>query len=251
MIPRQTMKTQPLIFLYNHLPRQFLLQLLGFLLYFPLLGQQVILSNEQPSGGIFSPTLYSQDVPVGYSYPSDISPAYSSQTGWDIGDLLEEPEFFEEKSFSLSIGIGLRTNVNLTDRVAEIDQIDAKGQIPGISLILERQVWENLGVGISLGYQSWKFSPLKYTYHYVTGGVRAAYHINLDFIENLDLYLGGGASYRMILLTNSERDISESAITPHLLFGSRYYLTETLGVFIEISDDTNSWVKIGSTLYFE
>ncbi len=227
-----------------------LLPFLWLILSFPLVGQQVVgNSHLYLSEDFGSPPTKSN--PISSSYSSSELEAVNSLLGWDFEDLFDEPDFFEEKSLSISLALGLRTNVNLSDRVAELDQIDVEALIPGVSLLLERQIWDNLGLGISLSYQSWEFSPLNYTYQYITGGLRTSYHLNLDFIEKLDPYLGAGASFRMILLSNSERNISENRVTPHLILGSRYYLNETIGVFIEVSDDTNSWFKVGSTLYFE
>ena len=166
---------------------------------------------------------------------------------WDWKALLEEPNFFAEESSIIQIGVGLLSTVNVKDRAAEQDLIDVDFFIPSLHLMYERQVWKNLGAGASFSTQIWEVPTLGYQYRYYTLGLRAAYHLNI--IDQLDPYIALGTTYRRMVLTNSNRNISESKMTFHIVIGGRYYFTEKIGGHLEIGNDMTSWFKLGLSYY--
>ena len=171
----------------------------------------------------------------------------SQNFGWDWKDLFEEPDFFEKNSYSILLGVGFRSTVDLDQRSAELNQVDVKTMVPAVHLIVERQVWNNIGAGLSLGTQIWSVPILDYQYRYYTGGLRATYHFNV--LDKLDPYVGMGATYRRMELTNNDRNVVESKFTGHFILGVRYYLTNTIGAYLEMGDDTTSWFKFGVSFY--
>lgn len=176
-------------------------------------------------------------------YPLDID--------WDWQSLFTEPDFFEKNSAVFQFGIGFINTVNLAARASELDQIDVDPITPGINFLYERQVWNNFGAGIIFGAQFWKVPVLDYQYQYYTAGLRVNYHLNpgLDALKKFDPYVGSAAVYRMMVLTNTNRNISKSDITFHLIAGVRYYLGTHWAAFAEIGDDTTSGLKVGMTYY--
>lgn len=175
--------------------------------------------------------------------PAPFDAAFSRD--WE--DLFEEPEFFEERGAVIQSGIGIRSTVDLEDQAAALDQVDVKPLFPAVNLTVERQVWRNFGAGLTLGTQFWTVPVLKYQYRYYTGGLRAAYHFNIT--DKLDPYLGVGATYRLMQLTNTERNISESMITAHFIAGARYYLTDVVGAYLEVGGHSTSWFNLGLCFY--
>ena len=171
-----------------------------------------------------------------------------SNFNWDPEDLIDELEKFEAKSWVLQIGIGLNSDLNLKASVQELEGLEVESFIPSLNLTLEKNIWNNLGVGITLGGQAWKISVLNYQYRYITGGIRLAYHVNIA--EKLDPYFGVGGTYRNLSLRNKDSSISNHKITGTWLIGARYYLKEKIATFIEIGNDQPSWFKAGFAFYF-
>jgi opacity protein-like surface antigen len=166
--------------------------------------------------------------------------------GW-LEDLFSEPDKFLHRSTVFQFGIGLRSNVNLLDKAQELNQFDARTLTPALSLTLEKNIGNNIGVGITLGNRIWRVPKLNYQYRYYTGGLRATYHFNV--MDKLDPYVGGAVSYHRVSLTNLERNTSQSKVTGSVVLGARYYLTEHLGGFFEIGNDAMSWFKAGMVFY--
>lgn len=168
-----------------------------------------------------------------------------------LEDLLDEPEYFEKGSSLISIGSALFANVNVDERAAELDQVDAAVLIPGIYLSYERQLIHNLGVGLTLGTQVWRVPVLNYRYRYYTAGLRTTYHFNIDAVEKLDPYIGFAGTYRRMFLTNKTRNESgEAKVSAHLIGGVRYYFTRKIGAHLEFGNDMTGRLKVGATFYF-
>ncbi len=164
-----------------------------------------------------------------------------------LSEIIEEPEKFGPKSSVFQLGIGFVSDVNLANRVQELDQLDVKMITPALSITYERNVWNNVGVGITLANQIWRVPVFNYQYRYYSGGIRATYHFNI--LDKLDPYVGGSVSFRFLSLTNKQENIHHSKVSGSWVIGARYYLTERFGGFFEAGDDALSWFKIGLTYY--
>jgi hypothetical protein len=166
---------------------------------------------------------------------------------WDFVDLFDELERFEEKSMVLQLGIGIGSDIDLNELSVEVNQLDVEPFIPALSITLEKNVWNNLGVGLTLGGRVWEVPIFDYQYRYYIGSLRSAYHFNI--MDKLDPYIGASATFRYLELTNTETKINNTKLTASMLVGARYYLTERLGGFIEIGNDALSIFKTGLVFY--
>lgn len=176
----------------------------------------------------------------------DSSPA-TGIVDWASG-LLDEPSHFGYRSTVLQLGLGFASNVNLKEQALLLDGWDAKLLSPAVNLTFEKNVWNNLGVGITLANQNWQVPEFGYRYLYFSGGLRASYHLNT--IDNLDTYLGIIATYSRMHLTNGSFNTFNHTVTASWIFGARYYFKERTGVFLEIGDDGLSYLKTGLSFYF-
>lgn len=167
--------------------------------------------------------------------------------GWEFTDLFDEPEQFEASSSVWQFGIGFRSDLNLQVTSDAVNQLDVKGLLPALTLTYERQVWNNVGVGLTVGYQMWKVPIFGYQYRYYTGALRAAYHFNVT--DQLDPYIGGCATFRRLDLANDGNNLHNWKITGSFLIGVRYYLSERFGLVFEIGDEGPSWFKGGVAFY--
>lgn len=166
---------------------------------------------------------------------------------WDWQSLFSEPYHFERRSSIIQVGMGVVGTVDVAGRAAELDQVDVKTFLPALHLMYERQVWENVGVGLSVGTQMWKVPVFNYQYRYYTGGLHAAYHFNV--LEKLDPYLALGATYRRMVLTNTDRRVANDQVTPHFLIGARYYFKPKMGAYLEWGRNTTAGLKFGLAFY--
>ncbi len=166
------------------------------------------------------------------------------------------PPTFVTESSVVQVGIGLLSNVNLKEQAYENDFFQTSLIYPAISLTYERNIWNNFGLGLSVATQSWKVPPLtidrqeyNFRYRYHGLGIRATYHLN--FHPRLDSYLGITTSVRYMDIASSgeifDRNFNLDAA---FLVGMRFYITDTIGVFLEVSDETLSWCTTGFTFNF-
>ncbi|MEO1259842.1 MAG: hypothetical protein AAFZ15_13700 [Bacteroidota bacterium] len=184
---------------------------------------------------------------TGNPWKKDVySPPPFDVLGW-LGELFEEPEKFGHKSWVIQPGIGIRSNVNLSDRAQELNQLDVNMVTPALSLTIEKNIGHNIGVGLTFGNRIWRVPKFNYQYRYYLGSLRGTYHFNI--MDKLDPYIGGAVSFRRISLTNLEQSTHESKVAGSFIFGARYYLTNHLGGFVEIGDDAMSWFKAGISFY--
>ncbi len=145
------------------------------------------------------------------------------------------------------MGIGFRSDINLAERAQELDQLDVEMVVPAMSLTYEKNIGNNIGLGITLAAQIWKVPVFNYQYRYYSGGLRATYHFNIH--EKLDPYIGGALSYRRMSLTNQDQNTQNWKVTGSWLLGARYYLDDSLGGFMEVGNDALTWFKVGLTYY--
>ncbi len=213
--------------------------LLLILTSFSVYGQEIWTSNASPPNQLSTTHSLPKKARVDVSDFDDILD--------DLKNLFEEPYFFEDKSFVLQIGVGFRSDVDLENIALENDGLDIKTIIPALSIIGEKNIGSNIGVGFGLGAQLWNVPVFDYKYRYFTGSLRAAYHFNV--IEKLDPYAGAAATFRYFDLTNSSENQPNTKITAMWIVGARYYLSDGLGVFIEAGNDTPTWFKGGISFY--
>jgi len=111
-------------------------------------------------------------------------------------------------------------------------------QSPVISVSFERGVWDVPGPGVVslggyFGRKTFKYnnSFVDYSWSYNVIGVRGAYHYNGFEIENLDLYGGVMASYRIY----SGRGASNFGSSPGAtgFIGARWFFSENFAGFAE------------------
>lgn len=162
-------------------------------------------------------------------------------------ELVEEPAKFAHRSSTFQLGIGFRSDIDLKERVAELDQLDTKVLLPAISLTYEKNVGKNIGIGLSVATQIWKVPLFNYQYRYYSGSLRATYHLNT--IDKLDTYIGGALTYRQLNLTNKSDHTKNSKVSGSILIGARYYFNENFGCFLEIGNDALTWFKVGAVFY--
>lgn len=164
-------------------------------------------------------------------------------------DLFDEPDYFENKSYNLQFGIGFRSDITVTAQAKENDQLEIKSVIPAFSLVYEKNVWKNMGLGIGLGGRLWGVPVYNYQYRYFTGSLRATYHLNIS--DKFDPYIGLAGTFRYFDIVNdfSDREYN-TKITATWLVGTKYYFSNRFGVFLEAGDDALSWFKGGISIYF-
>lgn len=204
-----------------------------------------VLTFAQSVGLHYIPVPTDENFTIGQS---EISPAASIDFLDDLEDIFDEPEYFEEGSSVIQFGAGMYATVNIAERAAELDQVDTKLLMPGVHLMYERQLAQNIGIGLSLGAQIWKVPVLNYQYRYYTAGLRAAYHLNI--LEKLDPYFGIAGTYRTVVLTNKNRNESNGKVTAHFIGGARYYFSEKIGAYFEFGNDMTGKLKLGVAFYF-
>ena len=147
---------------------------------------------------------------------------------------------FNEGATILSLGIGIKHDIQYGDYPTET-------KIPPLTLHLEKQVFNNFGLGLTLGVQIDKVPVYDYQYRYYGGGLRLTYHPYL--FDNLDVYGGGTATYRRVELTNLEDTVKNTSIDASWIAGVRYYFSESMGVFGEAGNDMLSHFRVGISFY--
>jgi len=164
-------------------------------------------------------------------------PSPNGQQSFDIMDIFDEVEKFEQGSFILHIGSGLAKDVN-------VENTSIKTVIPPITILLEKAYWKNIGIGAKLGYRWWKIDKLNFNYMYYSLAFRGTYHFN--FLENLDPYVGIATTFRFITFTGDKPSDSNFDYQPlGLVIGGRYYLTEKLGAYLEFAPDGQTNFHLG------
>jgi hypothetical protein len=111
-------------------------------------------------------------------------------------------------------------------------------QSPVLSVSYERGVWDVPGPGVVslggyIGRKTFKYntSLIDYNWSYNIIGVRGAYHYSGFEIENLDLYGGVMASYRIFSGRGGNNFSSSPGATGFV--GGRWYFSENFAAFAE------------------
>ncbi|MBM1107922.1 hypothetical protein JQC67_17335 [Aurantibacter crassamenti] len=111
-------------------------------------------------------------------------------------------------------------------------------QSPVLSVSYERGVWDVPGPGVVslggyFGRKTFKYNSIgsDYSWSYNVIGVRGAYHYLGLEVENLDVYAGAMASYRIYSGDRANNFGSSPGGTAFI--GGRYYFAENFAVFAE------------------
>jgi len=111
-------------------------------------------------------------------------------------------------------------------------------------------------VGASVTYTSWRYdfgSSSVYTYSNIGIGGRGMYHINL--LDRLDTYAGVTLGYVMQSAKWKTGDTeTSSTANPFFLYsagvGGRYFFTNLIGAYLELSYSSLQYVSAGLTIKF-
>jgi hypothetical protein len=152
---------------------------------------------------------------------------------------MDEPVKFEKGSWLINVGLGLRGDTKITEFTSKVT-------LPAMSLLVEKAVGKNFGVGITAGVQMWEADRYGYPYRQFNLGLRVAYHLNI--LEKLDPYVAASGVVRYMDVKADDYYNYKMKVSPGFLIGARYYLTEKLGAFCEIGDETLSWLRFGLAL---
>ncbi len=166
---------------------------------------------------------------------------------FEFGELFLEMEKFEERSTVIQLGIGLRSDIDLVNEVNDNYQLEVETLLPALSVTIDKNIWNNLGLGLTIGARLWKVPKFNYQYRYFSGGLRVAYHFNI--IEQLDSYVGMGVTFRYLTLANTQKNIHNTKINGNIIIGARYYFSEKFGGFLELGNDALTWFKGGLCYY--
>ena len=179
----------------------------------------------------FSINLVAQDAQL------DLNLQKRSSIGFGNFYPFEEVEKFEEGSTIVQFGVGFRSDVVL-------ENYNKRYMFPALSLLIERPILQNTGLGVIIGTQWWNIPDFDFQYRYYSGGLRLSYHFNI--LDLLDPYVAFGLNYKRVILTNGEGGrLFEHKMDYNLIFGTRYYFTDSWGAHLELGSDNLSWVRIG------
>jgi hypothetical protein len=146
--------------------------------------------------------------------------------------------------------------------------------LPPLFGSVEVGIHQYIGIGVTGGFYSNGYYGHLYSYHYynryIVGGGFAALHFSdllkkldldmNDIFNSLDLYwrLGFGLGFRMY--NDYEWDhnlqdfveVNKVRVFPAFLsnLGGRYYISDNLGIFMEVGYDFYSWTNFGVTFKF-
>lgn len=154
-------------------------------------------------------------------------------------DPFDEVEQFERGSFIVHLGTAFVSDINLP---AE-DLLS--NTLPGLQLLLEKAVADNIGVAVKFGTKWWNADKIGYNYRYHSLGLRGTYHFNL--LDQLDPYLGINVTGRYFGIGNGDQNVNEINVTVGPTIGARYYFTDGLAAFGEFSEDGIGKIHLGIT----
>jgi hypothetical protein len=138
-------------------------------------------------------------------------------------------ETFMARALVVHLGGSLISDLDLDNR----DML--RLQVPGVHLALDKSLGNNIGLGMKVGTKWWRAEKVGYRYRYVTVALRATYHFNL--LDRLDPYLGLALTARRFSIGNGHESVGELRAGAGFVVGTRYYLTERLGAFLEYAGD--------------
>lgn len=147
---------------------------------------------------------------------------------------------FDEGDIAINAGVGF---------------LSTDGIIPSFNLSAELGLIPTGDVGVvSLGGEfEYKYSKLMgFYYNQITIGPRAAWHMQLDFLEqtNFDLYAGLGAGLRVYSVYDFASNSLDPKLGPYMsaFVGGRMMLNDDLGLFVELGGGGVAVTKAGVML---
>ncbi len=149
---------------------------------------------------------------------------------------------FDEGDIAVNAGVGF---------------ISSDGLIPSLNLSAELGLFPTADVGlVSIGGDfEYKYSRLMgLNYSQITIGPRAAWHMQMDFIENtnFDLYAGLGAGLRVYSVYNWTTNSLDPKLGPYMeaFIGGRMMLNDDFGLFAELGGGAIAVTKAGVIFRF-
>lgn len=147
---------------------------------------------------------------------------------------------FDEGDVAINAGVGF---------------LSVDGVIPSFNLSAEMGLIPTGDVGVvSLGGEfEYKYSKLVgFYYNQITIGPRAAWHMQLEFLEqtNFDLYAGIGAGLRIYSVYDGITNSLDPKLGPYMsaFVGGRMMLDDDFGLFVELGGGGIAVTKAGITL---
>jgi len=135
--------------------------------------------------------------------------------------------------------------------------ISVDGLIPSFNLSAEMGLIPTGDVGIisAGGAFEYKYSKLNGLYYnQITIGPRAAWHMQLEFLEqtNYDLYAGLGAGIRLYSIYNASSNSLDPKVGPYMeaFVGGRMMLDDNFGIFAELGGGAIATAKGGIVYRF-
>ncbi|MBN2238060.1 MAG: hypothetical protein JW729_10905, partial [Bacteroidales bacterium] len=142
---------------------------------------------------------------------------------------------FDEGDIAVNAGVGL---------------ISVDGLIPSFNLSAELGLIPTGDIGVisAGGAFEYKYSKLMGLYYnQITIGPRAAWHLQMEFLENtnFDLYAGLGAGLRVYSTYNFNNNSLDPKLGPYMeaFVGGRMMLDDSFGVFAELGGGAIASVK--------
>jgi hypothetical protein len=160
---------------------------------------------------------------------------------------------FSKGDAVINLGVGLGSAYSL-DPAASVGI--------GLNASVEYGVYQlnKVGVFSAGGIFSWSHASAGYTgydlaWNELYFGARAAFHLTMLDIDNLDVYGGVTLGIRSHSVpewdVQTQRDVNHYVVDPFggIFVGGRWYFTPGFGVFSELGYDV-SWFKAGISLKF-
>lgn len=173
--------------------------------------------------------------------------------GWELEDLFEESETFEEGSFfiwadyQLGSTLGERPDHSLTI-------------IPPVGLHIEKHLWHNVGLRLDANLHVWEEEKVlaesldrafteNFEYRYWTVSLGANWHLNVG--DRWDPYLGLVAVYRQSRAFCDCIDEKSDTLSADLLAGVRFFLSEGSYLNLEVGRHGVGFASLGLGLKLE
>lgn len=170
------------------------------------------------------------------SFELDAKSSYRQISSFELGSLFEELPKFEKGSVIAHLAVGFKSDSKITE-------FENKVSLPALTVTIDKAIVKNIGFGVIAGIQMWTVPIYNYTYRQYNLGLRLSYHLNIT--EKLDPYIAVGGTLRYMDVKADEYYNKKMRVAPTLLFGTRYYLSDKMGLFGEIGDDVLTWFKGG------
>jgi len=170
--------------------------------------------------------------------------------------LLSQPstnaQTFEKSDAVLNLGVGL----------GDVYLVPGATIWPGLNASFEYGVYKLKKVGVFSvgGILSWQHASAGYSnydlaWNEIYFGARAAFHLSILEVDNLDVYGGVTLGFRSYGSTDWDPHTQRDVVTRHfdpfpgVFVGGRWYFTPNFGVFSELGYEV-SWFKAGISIKF-